>query len=418
MLASYLKIAWKVLLRRKFFTAVSLFAVSFTLAVLLVATAMLDSVFAPGAPETRAGRTLGIYTVTFRGPNEVRGGNPGYAFLDRYARGLPGVERCSFFTEEEEAVSYPGGRKVTSFLKRTDGDYWRILDFEFVEGGPFTVADERNAQAVAVINETTRRRFFGGASALGRRLEIDGQHFTVAGVVRDVPMVRVMAFADVWVPISTSKTSAWKHDLSGHFLALLLARGPDDFPLIKSEYRSRLARAELPDPRTYTSVQGAADTLFEEVARLVFRLDQDGGPDRGAVSARLLTGFLFLLMLLFMLLPALNLINLNLSRILDRSSEIGVRKAFGASSAALAGQFVVENLVLTLIGGALGLGLAAALLASLNASGVIPYARFGLNLRVFADGLAIAVFFGLLSGAYPAWKMSRLLPAAALSGRS
>ena len=64
-----------------------------------------------------------------------------------------------------------------------------------------------------------------------------------------------------------------------------------------------------------------------------------------------------------MLLPTVNLVNINLSRILDRASEIGVRKAFGASSRTLVGQFVVENLVLTLIGGAIGLLLAAAVLA-------------------------------------------------------
>ncbi len=51
--------------------------------------------------------------------------------------------------------------------------------------------------------------------------------------------------------------------------------------------------------------------------------------------------------LLFMLLPTVNLVNLNVSRIMERASEIGVRKAFGASSRTLVGQFVVENLVLT-----------------------------------------------------------------------
>ena len=53
-----------------------------------------------------------------------------------------------------------------------------------------------------------------------------------------------------------------------------------------------------------------------------------------------------------MLLPAVNLVNLNISRIMERASEIGVRKAFGASSRTLVGQFVVENLVLTLVGAA------------------------------------------------------------------
>ena len=126
---------------------------------------------------------------------------------------------------------------------------------------------------------------------------------------------------------------------------------------------------------------------------------------------------LLLFMVLFMVLPTVNLVNINLSRILDRSSEIGVRKAFGASSRTLVGQFVIENVVLTLIGAGIGLALASAVLAAINASGAIPYADLHLNFRVFLYGLVIALFFGLFSGVYPAWRMSKLPPVQALRGR-
>ena len=122
--------------------------------------------------------------------------------------------------------------------------------------------------------------------------------------------------------------------------------------------------------------------------------------------------------LLFMLLPAVNLINLNTSRIMERASEIGVRKAFGASSRTLVGQFVVENLVLTLVGAAVGFVGAALLLQVINASGMIPYAQLQLNYRIFGWGVVLAVAFGLLSGVYPAWRMSRLHPVQALKGAS
>ena len=59
-----------------------------------------------------------------------------------------------------------------------------------------------------------------------------------------------------------------------------------------------------------------------------------------------------------------------------------------------------------------------AVLAALNASGLIPYAQLTLSLRVLAWGLAAAMFFGVLSGVYPAWRMSRLHPAEALRGHT
>jgi putative ABC transport system permease protein len=94
-----------------------------------------------------------------------------------------------------------------------------------------------------------------------------------------------------------------------------------------------------------------------------------------------------------------------------------VRKAFGASSLTLVGQFVVENVLLTLVGGGIGFVLSYGVLHFISSTGLIPYAHFGVNYRIFLCGLGITLFFGLLSGVYPAWKMSRLHPAVALRGR-
>ena len=418
MLRNYLKMALKVLARRKFFTFISLFGISITLVVLLVATAMLDHIFAPQAPETRGDRTLGIYQIGMHGENVGYGGNPGYGLLDRVVRGLqqeaPAIEKISIFTMMDTVISYVDGRKIESDLKRTDGAYWQILDFEFLEGGPFSEEDEANARFVAVINETTRDRFFGGEPAVGRTLEADGQRFRVVGVVRDVPFLRFVSYGEIWVPVSTIKSKTYRKEYIGDFMAVFLARSRADFPQIREavDQRLRVAEQHIPNREVFQTIEGGADTLFETVSRGLFGgREQKSRPD-------LLWALLLGLAFLFMLLPSVNLVNINLSRILDRASEIGVRKAFGASSRTLVGQFVVENVVLTLIGSAIGLVLAAAVLAGLNASGLIPYAELRLNFRVFFEGLALALFFGLLSGVYPAWKMSRLHPVQALRGRS
>jgi putative ABC transport system permease protein len=136
MLRSYLTLAWRVLWRRKFFTVISLFGISLTLVVLMVATAMLDHVFAPMAPEIRQDRTLMIFRARLVGERRMQTSMPGYRLLDTYARNLPGVERMAIFSLPQMVFSYPGGQRVRSFLKRTDAEYWRVLDFTFLEGGP------------------------------------------------------------------------------------------------------------------------------------------------------------------------------------------------------------------------------------------------------------------------------------------
>ena len=411
MLTSYLKLAWKVLLRRKFFAFASLFGVSFTLVVLTMAAAVLDHVFAPHPPETRLARTLGVYGLAMSGPESTRIGHAGYAFLDRYVRDLPGAEAVTLFQVQRRLDSYLGERKVTSWVKRTDGAYWRVLDFDFVEGQPFGEEDERQARPVAVINETTRMRFFGDGPAVGKTLEVDRQRFRVVGVVRDVPILRFVAFADIWVPVSTARSDAYKREDIGDFMALVLA-DPSRLAGLRAEFDHRLATAQPSDPKTFDHFSGGLETPFDFISRNLFsaRLEQ--------ARPAMLAGVLATLAVLFMALPAINLVNLNLSRILERSSEIGVRKAFGASRRTLVGQFIVESLLLSIVGGALGLLLSALLLGLLDGSGAIPYLQLSLNHRVFGWGLLFTTAFGLLSGIYPAWRMSRLHPVEALRGRS
>jgi putative ABC transport system permease protein len=311
-------------------------------------------------------------------------------------------------------ASYLNGRKIQSSLRRTDGDFWKVLDFDFLEGGPFTASDNENGRYVAVISETTRQRFFDGGPAVGKTIEADGQRFRVVGVVRDVPVLRYSSSADLWVPVTTAKTSAYKQEWMGGFYALILARSHSDLPQIKAEFQARLREAEkqLPDPKNYNKLVAGADTLFEGAARLFIPVRDTVNPGNRLRVA------LLVLMLGFMLLPTINLVNINLSRILDRASEIGVRRAFGASSRTLIGQFLIENLVLTLIGAVIGLALAGAVLRAFNVSGLIEHTQLQLNFRIFFYGLAIAVFFGLFSGVYPAWRMSKLHPVQALRGRS
>ena len=112
---------------------------------------------------------------------------------------------------------------------------------------------------------------------------------------------------------------------------------------------------------------------------------------------------LFSLLAFFILLPTLNLINLNVSRIMDRSSEIGVRKAFGAHQGNILTQFVVENIVQTLIGGLIGLGLALLVINAINTGGALGDSTLRLSPKFFIYSFVITLIFGILSGLLPAY---------------
>jgi putative ABC transport system permease protein len=410
MITSSLKIAYKVALRRKFFTFISLFAICFTLVVLNVATAMLDATFGPSSPETNGARTVGIFRARLKGEHSTQSGLAGYGLIDQYARDLPNVEEMSIASSPSSSFSYENGQRMKIYARRTDGAYWRILDFRFVEGGPFSDADDRGGNLVAVINRSTRTRLFGDAPAVGRTFDLDGRDFRVVGVVEDVPMARLISFSEAWVPTGSERTDYFKKDLVGGFMGIILARDAADVPAIRAEFESRIRSAELPEPDQYDTIQASVATLLEFGAAMA--LDSEDG--RG--NSTLFITVLGVVMVLFMLLPTINLTNINMSRILERAPEIGVRKAFGASSSTLVGQFVVENVAITLAGSVAAFAVSQGVMMALSSSGIMPYLDLSLNYRVFAYGTLAALVFGLLSGAYPAWRMSRLDPVAALKG--
>jgi putative ABC transport system permease protein len=411
MLRHYLTMTLAVLKRRPFYTAISLFGISFTLLVLMVIAAMADHALAQMAPESRQERMIGVHSAVMYGPHSTWNSDAGYLLFDRYARQLPGVEELTLFASFQTVSTYLGEQRIASNLKRTDAAFWRVFDFTFLEGGPYGQADVDEARFVAVISRESRQRLFGGAAALGKSFEADGQSFRVVGVVENVPDIRFVPFGDIFAPLTTAKTDAYKQQIMGGFHAVALARRVDDLPIIREEFNARLTRAELPE-KEYTSIVAPFETHFDSIAREGPWADRKS-PERQGPRLVLL---LAILAVLFVTLPTVNLININVSRILERASEIGVRKAFGAPTRTLVAQFIVENVLLTLAGGAIGLLLSALVLRALNQSGFVAHSAFAVNLRVFGYGTLMAIAFGLFSGVYPAWRMARLHPVDALKG--
>lgn len=411
MLKNYIKIAIKVLLRRKLFTIISLFAISFTLSIVMAVTAFFDNILGNLPPEVNSSRTLGAnhFRIIYE-EGGFSAGMPGYTFINKYVKTLPNIEKITIYSIPLPVTAYAGNRKADIYRKRADGEFWKILDFKFYEGGPYTNEDEQNANFVCVINQATKDKFFPETSAVGKYIEINSQKYRIKGVVENTPLVRIVPFADIYVPISTSRNKNYlNQQILGSYMALILAEKKSDIPKIKSEFQHRIKNIDLPPPFENRRLVGNLETVFESISRLL-------SPTGEEPKTNLFISILILFMILFMILPAINLINLNAGRIMERISEIGIRKAFGATSRKLIGQFIVENIILTFIGGLLGFVLSHFILQIINNSGIIPYANFQLNIRVFFYGIIAILFFGIFSGVLPAWRMSKLHPVESLRG--
>ena len=179
MLKNYLIISFKVLMRRKFYTFISLFGISFTLMVLMVFFALYENSFGNIPPQSKNDRILTTTYVQFGGKIFSRISSPGYVLLKHYLKlhTLPRIEGASIFSSRNNVDLLFHDRTIKVSRKRTDGDFWKIFDFRFLKGRPLTTDDDKNSNYVAVINETTEKKLFGSKNPLGAFIELEGQPF-------------------------------------------------------------------------------------------------------------------------------------------------------------------------------------------------------------------------------------------------
>ena len=428
-----LKLALRILKRRRFFTFISLFGVSFTIMALVVIAAMADAAVGANAPLGNRDRlvfaTLAltqvmvpdtsylvdsaevdgrmVYDTTEQIGEQQRGSSTGgvsHWLYDKYMRGLAGVATSSHAAPGVTFDAYLDGRKVTFAGTATDADFWRIFDYEFLAGGPFNAEQVAGGAQVTVLSAAAAREYFGvaDASVVGRTLPLGDDDFRVVGVVA-TPMTNFFGLeADVFLPNTSLGVDLAEPSIRGSGGVIFLAEAASEREGIKAELRRVSAAIEpLPDEDDNRfSVEGL--TFLEETAHGYAYASEDR--ER---SFRLLAPLVGILLALLLALPALNLVNVNLSRVYERAPEIAVRKSFGATDADIARQFVVETLVVTVIGALLGVALAVGAIALVNAEGYLGDIRLGFTPTVALVSAGLVLLLTLLTGVFPALRFAR-----------
>jgi putative ABC transport system permease protein len=382
--------------------------------ILILTTSFVEHTFGPDEPELKQNRilTVSYFKIKFKGRGRANGPMMSYWFMEKYAKSMKTPETVALASFHKNVVCYKDNCKYQFALKHADAEFWQVYNFNFLAGRGFQTNEVQDAQPVAVITKEVAQSYFGNQEAVGDYIDLEGQNFRVVGIIQNISLLRIFPYADIWVPITTSKNNLTEpilvsEEFPGYF-AVLLAHDHNDFPKIKAEFQKNLNSIDLTDTR-FEKIYGGAESYIETISRMFA-----GSFETPNISGLML--ILLILLLLFLLLPTINLVNINISRIMERSSEIGIRKAFGAARRTLIGQFIIENIIITIMGGIISAFLALILIRIINQSEIIPHLHLSFNWRVFYKSLVLCLFFGFLSGVFPAYKMSKMQPAAVLRG--
>ena len=143
MIRNYIKLSLKVLGRHKLFTFISLFGISFTLLILVIIASFFNHALGPGAPERNLDRSLSVVMLILKSDEGGMAGGPALSrwFLHNTVPRMQTPEKISIASMHKRMITYHGKRKHKLDQKYVDGPFWEIMDFEFVEGRPFSQAE-------------------------------------------------------------------------------------------------------------------------------------------------------------------------------------------------------------------------------------------------------------------------------------
>jgi putative ABC transport system permease protein len=333
---------------------------------------------------------------------EIRRKSAGLSSRDAQAirDAVPGVELVVAKIEVEAwKVLSPTGRAKPRVLG-VSSDYPRLVKVALAEGRFFDREDEDRHALVAVIGADVRRDLFGFEAALGKPLKVNDQWLTVIGVLaggsakREIQGVTLEGTAnDVYLPVTAAERrfarAPLKAPLDELVVSLLPGTPVQESAVVVKSLLDRLHGGA--DDYTIT----VPEALLEQSQRTQRLFDVVMGAIAG----------------ISLLVGGIGIMNIMLATVLERTREIGVRRAMGARQVDIRNQFFMESFAVTVTGGLLGIVMGLAI-----AKGVAVYAGWKTIVTVWSILLSVgaSAAVGLAFGSYPAMRAARLDPVESL----
>jgi putative ABC transport system permease protein len=334
---------------------------------------------------------------------EIRAKSPGVSPRDAtaIAEAVPGVEVTAPALKIDPYRVLSAGGKSAATAYGVTSRHADLAHLTLAEGRFLDPLDERTHAQVCVVGAGVRRDLFGYGPALGRDLKVDDVWLTVVGVLAaeggtgdTFQGVNVGSVANaIYLPVSTAERK-FEHAPLASPLDEIVIRFKDGIPAGQAAPAIRELLDRLHGGAAdYELVVPAA--LFEQSRR----------------TQRLFNAVMGAIAGISLLVGGIGIMNIMLATVLERTREIGVRRAVGARGSDIRFQFMVESFAISLLGGACGVALGLAI-----ARGVAAWAGWPtvvtLSSILISTGVAMAV--GLASGLYPASRAAALDPIDAL----
>ena len=346
--------------QNKLFSSIYITGTGLSIAFTMVLFIIYYVKFAPVYPEYNRSRTLVIDMM-----NITQKDNPGnyscnhgvsYKVVDML-KDLPHLDKIGASSQMGNYLGYaltmPKSNEVyMPIVNLTDRGFWEVFTFDFIDGKPYEQADVEAGLPKAVISESLAKRIFTRSDVAGEYIDLDGKDVQVCGVVKDASTATPITVGEMYLPLyfcDQLRPSSFEYGLSGSVQLYLTATSEDDIESLRSEVQEVFKQHNLQDTELDNNLLNQPDIWWKNY----FRTECNHEPD----IAKAVRGILYMLLALLFI-PAMNLCGMISSRMDERLSEMGLRKAYGATNRSLIGQILTENLLLTVIGGLLGLALA------------------------------------------------------------